>query len=229
MFSFLHCTAGCNKQLQLFQFAGRGQFWSCLESKTGLRRVRCCQKANKSSRHGVSGISPSRKLIRPSKIGIPQFIGHFVLVGAGNNFETHRLIIFGKQAEVDLMSRIRHDNLVALLGFSTDGPEPLLVYELMQNGSLYDQLHGMNQSLLLENLQSSKLGLAAGRIVVTCQPLRSQSRTFSVLPLRIRNYFILNVSVYDLWISSCHSGTFRVSNSGWAAVKLIAISQALWS
>ena len=84
MFSFLHCAAGCNKQLQLFQFAGRGQFWSCLQSKTGLRRVRCCQKANKSSRHGLSGISPSRKLIRPCKIGIPQFIGHFVLVGAGN-------------------------------------------------------------------------------------------------------------------------------------------------
>lgn len=144
MFSFLPCAAGCNKQLQLFQFAGRGQFRPCLQSKAGLRRVRCCQKANKSSRHGVSGISPSRKLIRPSKIGIPQFIGHFVLVGAGYNFETHRLITFGKQEEVDLMSRIRHPSLVALLGFSTDGPEPLLVYELMQNGSLYDQLHGMN-------------------------------------------------------------------------------------
>lgn len=62
------------------------------------------------------------------------------------------------------MSSIRHPNLVALLGFSTDGPEPLLVYELMQNGSLYDQLHGMNQSLPLENLQSSELGLAAVRI-----------------------------------------------------------------
>jgi serine/threonine protein kinase len=47
------------------------------------------------------------------------------------------------QAEVDLMSKIRHPNLVALLGFSSDGPEHLLVYELMHNGSLHDQLHGM--------------------------------------------------------------------------------------
>jgi serine/threonine protein kinase len=41
------------------------------------------------------------------------------------------------------MSKIRHPNLVALLGFSSDGPEHLLVYELMHNGSLHDQLHGM--------------------------------------------------------------------------------------
>jgi hypothetical protein len=47
------------------------------------------------------------------------------------------------QAEVDLMGKIRHPNLVALLGFSSDGPEHLLVYELMHNGSLHDQLHGM--------------------------------------------------------------------------------------
>ena len=45
---------------------------------------------------------------------------------------------------MDLMSKIRHPNLVALLGFSNDGPERLLVYELMQNGSLHDQLHGKN-------------------------------------------------------------------------------------
>lgn len=40
------------------------------------------------------------------------------------------------------MCKIRHPNLVALLGYSNDGPEPLVVYELMQNGSLHDQLHG---------------------------------------------------------------------------------------
>jgi hypothetical protein len=59
------------------------------------------------------------------------------------------------------MSRIRHPNLVALLGFSTDGPELLLVYELMQNGSLYDQLHGMNQSL--PTREPSEFRIRAGR------------------------------------------------------------------
>lgn len=105
-----------------------------------------------------------------------------MLVGAGINFETHRLITFGKQAEVDLMSRIRHPNLVALLGFSTDGPEPLLVYELMQNGSLYDQLHGMNQSVLTTR-EPSESRIRAGRcednrylsdIAITTQNLPSQ-------------------------------------------------------
>lgn len=46
------------------------------------------------------------------------------------------------------MSKIRHPNLVALLGYSSDGPEPLVVYELMQNGSLHDQLHGRFIALL---------------------------------------------------------------------------------
>ena len=45
------------------------------------------------------------------------------------------------------MSKIRHSNLVALLGYSSDGPEPLVVYELMQNGSLHDQLHGTFMAL----------------------------------------------------------------------------------
>ena len=47
------------------------------------------------------------------------------------------------------MSKIRHPNLVALLGYSSDGPELLVVYELMQNGSLHDQLHGIVHSLSL--------------------------------------------------------------------------------
>jgi hypothetical protein len=57
--------------------------------------------------------------------------------------ETSSCGICGMQAEVGLMSKIRHPNLVSLLGFSSDGPERLLVYELMENGSLHDQLHGM--------------------------------------------------------------------------------------
>lgn len=40
------------------------------------------------------------------------------------------------------MSKVRHPNLVSLLGFCSNGDHRLLVYEYMQNGSLQDQLHG---------------------------------------------------------------------------------------
>lgn len=36
--------------------------------------------------------------------------------------------------------RCQHENLVELLGFSSDGAQPCLVYEYMPNGSLLDRL-----------------------------------------------------------------------------------------
>ncbi|CAK9866235.1 unnamed protein product [Sphagnum jensenii] len=67
------------------------------------------------------------------------------------------------QAEVGLMSKIRHPNLVSLLGFSSDGPERLLVYELMENGSLHDQLHGPSHGSGLTWHLRLKIALQAAR------------------------------------------------------------------
>lgn len=44
--------------------------------------------------------------------------------------------------EVDLLSKIRHQNIVSLLGYCIHGETRFLVYELMQNGSLESHLHG---------------------------------------------------------------------------------------
>ena len=44
--------------------------------------------------------------------------------------------------EVNLISGIRHKNLVELLGCSITGPESLLVYEYVPNQSLHDNLFG---------------------------------------------------------------------------------------
>lgn len=44
--------------------------------------------------------------------------------------------------EVNLISGIRHQNLVGLLGCSITGPESLLVYEYLPNQSLHDYLFG---------------------------------------------------------------------------------------
>ncbi|TVU49210.1 hypothetical protein EJB05_00508, partial [Eragrostis curvula] len=52
---------------------------------------------------------------------------------------------YGKEyaAEVRIISRLRHRNLVRLIGWCHGGGELLLVYELMPNGSLDTHLHGI--------------------------------------------------------------------------------------
>ncbi|XVF37458.1 hypothetical protein REPUB_Repub20aG0009800 [Reevesia pubescens] len=43
--------------------------------------------------------------------------------------------------ELKTLGRLRHDNLVPLLGFRIESKEKLLVYRYMSNGNLYDWLH----------------------------------------------------------------------------------------
>ena len=42
-----------------------------------------------------------------------------------------------------MVSRLRQDNVVSLLGYCVDGPLRVLAYEYAPNGSLHDILHGM--------------------------------------------------------------------------------------
>ena len=44
--------------------------------------------------------------------------------------------------EIELLSRLRHRNLVSLLGFCLEGSEKLLVYEFVPLGTLRNQLDG---------------------------------------------------------------------------------------
>ncbi|XP_057836140.1 probable receptor-like protein kinase At1g80640 isoform X2 [Cryptomeria japonica] len=67
------------------------------------------------------------------------------------------------QTEVDLMSRVRHPNLVSLLGFCAHGTKRLLVYELMRNGSLEDQLHGPSRGSTLTWQLRLKIALDVAR------------------------------------------------------------------
>ncbi|KAI4355798.1 hypothetical protein L6164_004538 [Bauhinia variegata] len=46
--------------------------------------------------------------------------------------------------EVNWLSKIRHQNIVKLLGYCIHGESRFLVYEMMGNGSLETQLHGPN-------------------------------------------------------------------------------------
>lgn len=44
--------------------------------------------------------------------------------------------------EIDLLSRLNHAHLLNLIGYCNEGSERLLVYEYMENGTLFEHLHG---------------------------------------------------------------------------------------
>ncbi|KAG4981706.1 hypothetical protein JHK87_026455 [Glycine soja] len=45
-------------------------------------------------------------------------------------------------AQVSMVSRLKHENFVQLLGYCIDGSSRILAYEFASNGSLHDILHG---------------------------------------------------------------------------------------
>ena len=64
------------------------------------------------------------------------------------------------QAEIAVLSKVRHRHLVSLLGYSIDGNERLLVYEYMSLGALSQHLFHW-KSLKLEPLSwSQRLAIA---------------------------------------------------------------------
>uniref|UniRef100_A0A7I4BQM7 non-specific serine/threonine protein kinase n=1 Tax=Physcomitrium patens TaxID=3218 RepID=A0A7I4BQM7_PHYPA len=66
--------------------------------------------------------------------------------------------------EIELLSRVHHNNLVGLVGFCYDKAEQMLVYEFVPNGSLTDWLRGLksNQPLDWDRRLLIALGAARG-------------------------------------------------------------------
>ncbi|XP_068663169.1 serine/threonine-protein kinase-like protein CCR1 [Aristolochia californica] len=67
------------------------------------------------------------------------------------------------EAELEILCKIRHGNLVNLLGYCADMGERLLVYEFMPHGTLHDHLHGgisaLNWNLRLKIWMQAARGL----------------------------------------------------------------------
>nr|GEY42800.1 receptor-like protein kinase FERONIA [Tanacetum cinerariifolium] len=64
-------------------------------------------------------------------------------------------------AEVEMLSKLRHCNLVSLFGYCNDEEEMILVYEYMPNGTLEDHLHKLRTPLSW--VQRLKICVGAGR------------------------------------------------------------------
>ncbi|KHG30143.1 hypothetical protein F383_11668 [Gossypium arboreum] len=69
----------------------------------------------------------------------------------------------GCQNEVDWMIKIQHQNIVSLLGYCIHGESKLLVYEMMQNGSLESQLHGPTRGSALTWQLRMKIAIDVAR------------------------------------------------------------------
>jgi Protein tyrosine and serine/threonine kinase/Leucine Rich repeat len=64
--------------------------------------------------------------------------------------------------EMDLLSKLRHPNLVSLLGFCANGTEKLLVYKHMPGGSLFDLIHADPSMLDWPARLNISIGVAHG-------------------------------------------------------------------
>lgn len=63
------------------------------------------------------------------------------------------------ETEVELLSQMQHPNIISLLGYCIHGETRLIVYELMLNGSLESQLHGIKISITQVSIKLLKITL----------------------------------------------------------------------
>ncbi|CAD5319456.1 unnamed protein product [Arabidopsis thaliana] len=67
------------------------------------------------------------------------------------------------QNEVDLLSKIHHSNVISLLGSASEINSSFIVYELMEKGSLDEQLHGPSRGSALTWHMRMKIALDTAR------------------------------------------------------------------
>lgn len=60
------------------------------------------------------------------------------------------LILISSDCQVSTVSRLKHENLVELIGYCAEGNLRVLAYEYATMGSLHDVLHGITSLLLFD-------------------------------------------------------------------------------
>jgi serine/threonine protein kinase len=89
----------------------------------------------------------------------------------------NHLSLLGSQNELDFLGRIQHPNIVSLMGFCIHEDDRFIIYDLMENGSLEAQLHGITSLrtscyhfLYLLSLFIFELGSLLIKKVYWCNP-----------------------------------------------------------
>lgn len=65
--------------------------------------------------------------------------------------------------EIQFLSLLNHKNLVTLLGYCRNGSERVLVYDYMENGTLFDHLHNLDSSPFMSWPNRIKVALEVAR------------------------------------------------------------------
>ncbi|GJT61589.1 receptor-like protein kinase FERONIA [Tanacetum coccineum] len=85
---------------------------------------------------------------------------HFVAIKRLDSMSNQGAAEF--KAEIEMLSKLRHCNLVSLIGYCDDNKEMILVYVYMPRGTLYDHLHKVTATPL-SWIQRLKIAIGAGR------------------------------------------------------------------
>ncbi|KAL1556872.1 leucine-rich repeat receptor protein kinase HPCA1-like isoform X3 [Salvia divinorum] len=83
------------------------------------------------------------------------------------------------KTEIELLSRVHHKNVVALVGFCFDKGEQMLVYEYITNGTLKDSLTGKT-GIRLDWSRRLRIALETGRAdfgLSKCKPMSEQDKS----------------------------------------------------
>lgn len=111
------------------------------------------------------------------------------------------------EAELEILCKLRHANIVNLLGYCVEMGERLLIYEYMPHGTLYDHLHGelspLDWNLRLRISLQAARGLEYLHNEVTSPIVHCDVKTSNILldsewGARIADFWFLNANERDL-------------------------------
>uniref|UniRef100_A0A0A8XPK7 Protein kinase domain-containing protein n=1 Tax=Arundo donax TaxID=35708 RepID=A0A0A8XPK7_ARUDO len=119
--------------------------------------------------------------------------------------------------ELDLLGRIRHPNIVSLVGFCIHDEDRFIVYELMENGSLETQLHGPSHGSALTWHIRMKTALETARgleyLHEHCNPpiIHRDLKSSNIL---LDSYFNAKISDFGLAVTSGNHSKGNLKLSG---------------
>ncbi|KAF7638530.1 hypothetical protein Mgra_00001904 [Meloidogyne graminicola] len=96
---------------------------------------------------------PREQLIVKEQLGIGTYGAVFKGIWErpdGNNLVVAMKKVFMLEKEVEILSQIRHRNIIQLYGVSQANPDFYIVTEYAEMGSLYEHLHNTNEQLSVE-------------------------------------------------------------------------------
>ncbi|CAN7018002.1 unnamed protein product [Brassica oleracea var. botrytis] len=121
------------------------------------------------------------------------------------------------QNEVELLSKIQHSNIISLLGSASEINSSFVVYELMEKGSLDDQLHGPSCGSALTWHMRMKIALDTARgleyLHEHCRPpvIHRDLKSSNIL---LDSSFNAKISDFGLAVSVGMHGSNNIKLSG---------------